>query len=573
MLLGAEPQSAHAQNAIERNLPPSTDAQPGGLTIGDPDYGEGDATPFGVDLVGLVLIGQGEEVQAKPPAGITVSSVTGAPISELRDRLKVLIGRPLSRALIVEAQTIVATAYRQSGFPFVSVTVPPQEITSGVLHLRVIEFGMGDLHVEGVPEERQELLRARIRTARGERIDAKSLEEDIDWLNRIQYRRVRGIFSPGNEQATTDLSLNVTETKPWSVLAGWSNTGTRDTGRSRWFAGGGIWLPWLHDLTMSYQVTGSDDLWRRPGEVQLESGKHAKYLSHAGRITLPTWQQQALELVPSIVISHQQADQFIAFRNETVEIPVIYRAAVSNVLPGVYGGEFYVGAETKFLSRKTYFAGMEVAQGNAELFQLMFGWTHRLTDAYGSTAIDLRFKINPGSVLDGNDDATWALFSGGRIQNISYAYAAVDVSRITTLAAGFSWGSQLSGVLATEPLPDTERMSLGGIYATRGYQLDDVSVDTGFVWRNELRFPTTHPLATKGFKAIDVLSPYLFIDLGYGRDLSLSRSTIIAGTGFGFDYSFASNLRMNTTLSYALRNGGRTRSGDWSLQMRVALTY
>ncbi|WP_445082816.1 ShlB/FhaC/HecB family hemolysin secretion/activation protein [Chelativorans sp. YIM 93263] len=51
-----------------------------------------------------------------------------------------------------------------------------------------------------------------------------------------------------------------------------------------------------------------------------------------------------------------------------------------------------------------------------------------------------------------------------------------------------------SGILAGQPLPDTERLSLGGYYATRRYDFDDVSVDRGFVWRNGLRAPTVSPL-------------------------------------------------------------------------------
>nr|WP_245153080.1 ShlB/FhaC/HecB family hemolysin secretion/activation protein [Stappia taiwanensis] len=242
-------------------------------------------------------------------------------------------------------------------------------------------------------------------------------------------------------------------------------------------------------------MTASDDIWSDPGIVIPTKGDYPSYIAHAGRLTIPTFARQSLEIAPAVVATRETPNRFFAFENTTYELPVIYRSAVSNLLPGHYWGDIYGGIEVKRLERSTYFNGIEVGKSAANIFQLVLGWSHTVDDPYGRTAIDLRVKANPGGVLQGNAADTWQIFTNGRVQSVNYAYLAADISRATALPARFSWISSLSGTLAGQVLPDTERISLGGRYAVRGYNYDDASVDSGVIWRNELRLPSVAPLA------------------------------------------------------------------------------
>src|SRR5690606_35874799 len=222
---------------------------PAVLTVGPADYGERDETPLGVDIAGIRLIGASAPVLDRPSAGIAIAGIDGAPETELNAALAPFLSQPLSLARIAEIQSAIAGAWRDSGHPFVSVTVPPQEITSGVLQLRVIEFRTGVLTASGTTPERGERLRRGVRSAPGERIEVRRLEEDLDWLNRHGYRRIEAVFEPGDEQGLSDIELAVTEDKPWQVYGGWSNTGSEAA--DRYFLGAGLWIPALNDLTLS----------------------------------------------------------------------------------------------------------------------------------------------------------------------------------------------------------------------------------------------------------------------------------------------------------------------------------
>ncbi|WP_244423674.1 ShlB/FhaC/HecB family hemolysin secretion/activation protein [Nitratireductor pacificus] len=569
--------AALAQSAIERNLPRIAPGEPVTLGVDAQEFGATDTTPLGVDLAGVFLIGENDTVAAAPPEGVG-GRVGIIDRQAAEDALRPFIGEPLTLALAGRIQAAIARAYRDAGYPFVSVTLPPQEITSGVLQVRVIEFRTGKVKVGGVAPGEAESIRNGLRADPGERIDARALEEDLDWLNRSPYRRAEGVFRPGEEAALSDLDVTLRAQRPWNVFAGWSNSGSGETGRDRYFAGGSARLPLPGGPWISYQMTASDDIWSDPGIVIPRKGEYSDYISHAGRITIPTLARQSLEIAPALVATSERPNRFFAIENTTFELPVIYRSAISNILPGRYWGDVYGGVEFKRLERRTFFLGVPVAEGSAELFQLVLGWSGSFEDRWGRTAVDVRIKANPGGVLHGNDAASWLSFSNGRIDDLSYAYVAMDVTRATPLPARLSWISSISGTLSGEALPDTERVSLGGRYAVRGYNYDDVSVDSGMIWRNELRLPSFSLFGNRAAAAWlqpmqDSLSPYLFADVAFGRDHTTERSTTLGGLGAGFDYTIADTFTASVFAGVALGDAGKTKAGDWNVQGTVTARF
>ena len=564
-VLLAMPGTAYAQSTvIERNLPPVSVTSGGEVRVDEAVSGSTDETPFGVDLAGIALIGPDEDVSAHPAGGVSTRAIGQALRGGVESALAPFIGRPLSPALITRIQTAVAGVWREAGYPFMSVTVPPQEVTHGVLTLRVVEFVAGEVSSDHAS------LPLHIRQQPGERISAAQLSEDLAWLNRNPFREVGAVFAPGDQRGASDIDLTVTKDKPFAVYGGWDNTGSPATGRDRFYTGGGLWIPALNDMTLSWRYTRSDELW--DGKVFSLDPARRGYLSFAGRIDLPTRPRQALSIAPNFVTTNEfVAGTPFSFKNATFELPVLYRTAVSSILPGHYWGDVYFGVEPKWVRRTTRFGGVDLAQGEAGLINLVVGWSHILTDPSGRTSLDLRLIANPGGIVAGNGAADWSAFTGGRVTDHTYVHAGFDITRWTQLPQGFGWSSTLTGQTAGQALPDTERLSLGGHYAVRGFESNDVSVDAGLVWRNELRLPAVQSLA--GTSLSDTLSPFAFLDLGWGKDIASSTSETLAGAGLGFDYGIGRNFNAGATAAVALTDAGTTRSGDWSLIANIRFTY
>jgi hemolysin activation/secretion protein len=577
--------TAHAQGAavLERNLPPPV-LGGGGLAISPERLGAStDTTPLGVDVGGIRLIGPKEQPAARPPAGVSIGAIGAMPHAPLAQALAPFVGRPLSAKLIGDVQAAIAKAYRDAGYPFVAVTVPPQEVTSGVLQLQVSEFRYGAVTTTGAVPGSEAYLIARVRAQAGARIKAELLEEDLDWLNRYPYRAVQGVFAPGDALGTSALTLEITPRKPWEAFAGWSNTGTAATSYQRYFAGFGAAVPLLGDSFLSYQATGSGDFWSDTASVG--TGPAApNYFSQAGRLVVPIGARQSLEIAPNYVATRQNGDpEIFAFTNQTFELPVVYRTALSNVVPDSYLGDLMVGAVGRHVSRSSYFDGTGIGGAEADQFELLLGWAASRADAYGRTSVQARLVVNPGGVLGGNDAAHWSDYTAGRVDNVRYAYGTLDAGRVTRLPFGFAYVTQFSGLLADQALPDTDQLAIGGMMATRGYVLDDASVDSGFYWRNELRLPSAallgHLGALKGVQ--DELSPYAFLDIGYGYNYGYdgvlgpvsALTTRMAGIGAGLDYRLGAQIQASFVAGYALSSAGQTAAGDWTLQGRLFVSY
>lgn len=593
-ILSPDAASAQAPVPVERNLPPAVAGEGGGLRTGSDPAADVDDTPLGVDLKGIRLIGLTDPVMPDPPAGITSSGVEGLDRQRIADALGPLLGQPLSRKRLAEAQAALAKAYRETGRPFVSITAPPQEITAGVLQLRVVPFRTGKVRVREVDGTAAgDGLATAIRAPSGGPIEAERISEDLDWLNRFPYRQLNGVFEPGSDPGSSDLTLEITRQRPWQVYAGSSNTGNlRNRSLDRVFIGFAAGLEPLNDLVLSYQLTGSRDVVSDPGSLRLSGNSRPSYASHAGRIVLPTFARQALSLTPSFVATSQDsAGGLLTIRNTTVELPILYRSALSNIDAGLAGwGDIYGGVTPKWLSRKALTQGTGLANGAAGVFDLTLGWGGTWSQAGGSTTVDLRAVVNRAGMVPGNSSAAWNSFSNGRVEEADYAYLYGVFNRETPLTGvpwldGVSWNTEFTGQMAGKALPETEQLAIGGLYATRGYTLNDGSVDAGFVLRNEMRLQPFAALGRLGDTGIgpveDAVSPFAFLDVGRGhnynvgalRSIGERADTTLVGLGAGVDYTLARVLQAGMNIGVALTDGPETSRGTLTAQARVLVSF
>ena len=575
---------AQAPRPVERNLPPVVQAPSTAPEAPLVQPSVQDAQPLGGALRTVRLYGPGEALLAEDaslPIGVVVGDLGPAAKLNFRQVLGVYVGQPLSRKLIRDVQIAATRVYRRAGYPFVSVIAPPQELTGGVLQLQVTEFRSGGVTVNGGSP----VTRARVLTQAplppGTRLQSSAVDEDFDWISRYPYRRVQGVFSPGDEAGESRLTLNVTDTKPWQVFAGASNTGTRATGLARYFVGFGAGFPQAGDLTLSYQFTGSTDFWDDPGRYD-DGARRPSYISQSGRLALPVGVHQEVEATPSYVEQSERVGQQ-TFATDIFELPLTYTTAVSNLLPSVHLGQLSVGVNFTTESRRTYFNNLSVATGDADLFEVSGGWSDTFRDPFGSTSLGLRAVVNPGGVLGLNADHVWNTFTNGRVTRVEYPYGVVDLTRTTTLPAHLTWVGTLEGLASDHALPDADQISLGGLYGVRGYTLDDATADRGLYLRNELR-PRAVPVLSRiapAWRVQDQVAPFVFADYGTGHldgaavasGPSLARNYTLASAGLGFDYQLGSHVTANALVGCALHDALLTRAGACRGQARLFFSF
>lgn len=140
---------------------------------------------------------------------------------------------------------------------------------------------------------------------------------------------------------------------------------------------------------------------------------------------------------------------------------------VSGTDADVATGDLLGGVELKHQLRTTIFDGTPVAEGSADVAQLVVGWNGRWSDNLGANTLDVRFKSNPGGIMPGNNSRVWSAFTNERITDVRTNLITLEFGRVTPLPKGLSLKSEVSVLASSKPLPDTERIGIGGIHAVR----------------------------------------------------------------------------------------------------------
>ena len=560
MLLGAGMaalmwSSGAAAQVLERNLPPAPEMR-GQLLIeplepGDLLTSDTDDRSIGPVLKTIVVLAPASEVLADTAPGVDTQQVARLNNPSARALLEPYLGRPLSRKLMSDLQIAITRYYRAQGFPFLSVSIPEQEITQGVLQIRVIEFTAGEINVAGNPHPSAGYITERIRQQPGEPIDIRILAQDLNWLGRNSFRGIETLFSPGEGLGRTNVTLTVDSRKPWRTYAGIANSGAESTGWNRLFAGfEAAPLAAAPDLRIAYQFTGSDDLF---------DGRPAAYRSHAGVLSLGIAPRQAIDLTLAN-IQTQQANGPFDIIQETTEAVMGWRTAIAG------SADLELGLEARRSKRTVSFGEFVLSNAQVDVLQLYATVEKIATDRFGTSYISVTARVSPGGIGDRNVADAFAVYTSGRVDDSRYGYIEASYARNTRLGKA-RLDTELIGRIATGPLPDSEQFGIGAPGYVRGYSLDDGGYDNAAVLRNTLYGPAwTLPLR-------QTLQPYLFVDAGYALQWLTRRDMTPVSLGAGGQYQIGQAFSGSVYAARAMTSAPRTSTGDWRVLFSAKLSY
>lgn len=557
---------ASAQTAVERNLPPAPSSKP---ALVEPDAVPAlqDATPLGADLRAIVLLGDADRplVTADVSNGIALGKVAMLDTARVRHALGRFIGQPLSRRVIAEIEAEIARQARLAGRPFVSLSTPEQEVTGGVLQIRVTEFRLGSMKVTGVPAAEAERISRALRVRPGEPIDSRALAEDLAWLNRLPVRETSARFAPADGAGRTDMTVVVQEPQPFRLYAGSSNTGSQSTGLARVFVGAVADIGVLPGAYLSYQLTGSRDLLLNDG--RLFPRRLPRYVAQGVRAAIPTYPLQALEFTFSDALTNQRPNALFTVRQRTTEATLVYRSALSAVGLPAGLGDFLVGIEGKRQHRTVMFGQLKAVDVSADLLQYIVGWSR---DWFGNGergSASFGIHVSPG----GSSERLAAL-TNGRSRNARYSYVTFDLSHVQRLPGGMSLSQAVLLQYSRSALPLSTQIGLGGDGLARGYTVDDGAFDNGFVVRNELNLPGTSVIRRGGTYG-DVLVPRVFLDVAHGLDRVTGRTLTPISVGAGGSYNAGRFFTLGMDAGWALTNGQQSRAGTPRVLVRAAISF
>ena len=109
----------------------------------------------------------------------------------------------------------VQLRYRELGFPTIGVTLPPQRITNGLIHVKIAEGRLGQIRVTGNEYfSSNNVRRALPSLTTNILLNTKWFQPELDQANQNRDRQIYPVIEPGLEPGTSDLTLKVKDRFP-----------------------------------------------------------------------------------------------------------------------------------------------------------------------------------------------------------------------------------------------------------------------------------------------------------------------------------------------------------------------
>ena len=105
--------------------------------------------------------------------------------------------------------------YHELGYPTISVTLPPQKLTNGVLHIKIVEGKLQRIQIIGNHYFSEANIRRALPSLETNIfLNTKWFQPELDRANQNQDRQIYPVISPGFEPGTTLLELKVQDRLP-----------------------------------------------------------------------------------------------------------------------------------------------------------------------------------------------------------------------------------------------------------------------------------------------------------------------------------------------------------------------
>lgn len=415
--------------------------------------------------------------------------------------------KDLSRKGIYEIRKAVVQFYQNHGHPLVTVVIPEQDVTQGVITMIVFESKLEKLDAYGAKWFSNDRIKSNFRMKEGSPVNQRTILEDLQWVNKNPFHKSNVIYSAGNTPDTTVVEVVTEDRFPLRPYVGIDNTGIDTIGRNR-FYGGITWgnAFWV-DQQLTYQYTSSWDFY--------------KFQSHTAYYQIPFPWRHILNVYGgySSVHPHLQGSKSIpggTFKSKGMGVQASGRYNIplrpfDRVLQ-----EVTVGFDFKRTNTTLFFSETPIFGKLANLSQFMVGYSLGHEGRVAKTSLQLDLFWSPGAMMDDEKRSDYASLRPGATPR--YFYGRAIWGEIFRLPGECSLSLLARGQASTQPLLPSEQYGLGGYNTVRGYDEQAYLADDAFNLNTEFRSPVFPLFIRKGaFK--DQLQLLAFVDYGFGHNL------------------------------------------------------
>jgi hemolysin activation/secretion protein len=466
-------------------------------------------------------------------SGIDGSRTPYIPPAQLEARLHPLLDRPLTGDTPSKVVAAIREGLRAAGQPFVSVYVPPQDVTTGVMRVVVSRATLdGEIKIEGAKWFSEKSYREALPVTPGAPIDAAAVQAGIERLNGNPFRRVTLAAEPGATPGATKLTLRAQEQRPWIFTAGYNNTGTAVTDEDRITAG----VTWGNAF-------GCGDLagYTFTADPALEHS-----LTHSANYSTELGWGHSLVFFGAYSSVESILPEPLTQKGTSWQLGTRYGIPLRKSASG-WERRVELSLDFKYADNNLEFALIPITNNVTHVAQ--GGVTMALSRRRTQDSVSLSASLygSPGGITSENSDAAFDRSRAGA--SASYVYGRIEGSYGRTLPRDFSLALRGSVQTADGPLLGVEQLAGSGSVAVRGYRESAAFGDEGLLGSIELHAP---PVALTKLKGR--LDGFVFFDAGSLHNLGPQGDTTeLAGAGPGLNLALGRSFSLSAAYGWQLK--------------------
>lgn len=435
-------------------------------------------------------------------------------------------GRQVTLAELQQLVERVNGLYKQKGVVTATATIPQQDVTGGVIEVRLVEGRVGEVRIEGNATTSTAFITPRLGLAAGQLVDLDKLEQSLVRFNRTNDVRLQADLLPGQVFGTTDLRVAVVEPPKHELLATLDNLGSKLTGK--WRAGlsyrNRSLLGWRDELALSYT--------RARGQDSRAASYAVPFNRFGGRVSLGLYEDRTAikygALAPLDITGNSRATVL------SVRQPVWIDARSQ--------WDLVAGAKQRVSSNYISDVFLQRTDSKDHSFGAEWQWG---ADTSSVTASYIKY---------------WA--NATVFERMKYQIDRASLRYTQALGSGLSLRTGIGGQWAHDKnLPSGEQYFLGGEGSVRGYPVGAFSGDQGYALSAELH----HPLLATRLGTQDLAATgFFFVDHGRTSPYRPPASVLgarekLTGIGWGLNAAIGTRTSLRVTLGFGLDDVPLTR--------------
>jgi len=363
----------------------------------------------------------------------------------------------------------ISSYYQQRGFPLARAVIPAQTIAEGVVVIQVVEARYGSVHFSNGSRVNTGLLESILSPLqKGQPVSETELDRALLLLSDVPGVGVNAVLKPGEAVGTSDLDIDTTHKEASAGSLSLDNYGNRYIGRVRVSGTASLFNPLRHGDVLSASLISTGERMAY-GRVSYDT-----LLNGAGTHVGAAYSQVHYKLGDNVSALDAHGNAMVA--SLWLKHPVV-RGKDYNVYAQIQ-------YDAKTLEDRIGASGLRT---DRHLDNWLLSLSGNLRDGFLGSAVSA-WGVGWTAGRVGFDDAAAASSDAASAQTRGgYSKWNTNFTRLQMLDRNHSLFINVAAQWADTNLDSAEKMSIGGPYSVRAYDVGAISGDTAYLASVELR--------------------------------------------------------------------------------------